>query len=80
MTMRWKSILLATLIAVALVSQSPQVVAQAVEGDAQAEKIDSSKFWDYGLCGVSIVVAAGTGGWLLAFFVCGKVASEHWIK
>lgn len=78
--MRWKSMLLATLIAITLVSQSPQVVAQAIDGDAEAvaEKIDSSKFWDYALCGVSIVFAAGTGGWLLAFFVCGKVASEHW--
>ncbi len=78
--MRWKSMLLATLIAIALVSQSPQVVAQAIEGDAEAQKIDSSKFWDYALCGASIVFAAGTGGWLVAFIVCGKVASEHWTK
>jgi hypothetical protein len=78
MTKKWKSTLLATLITIALVSQPPQVVAQVDEGGAEADGFASSKFWDYTLCGASIVFATGTGGWVLAGITCGRALTEHW--
>jgi hypothetical protein len=78
--MKWKTTLLATLLAIAVVSQPPQIAAQAIDEGTETEQFSSSKFWDFGLCAVSIVFAAGTGGWLLAAITCGKAATEHWTK
>jgi hypothetical protein len=79
MTMKWKSTLLATLVAIALVSQPVQVVALTEDGGTEElEGSGSSKFWDYALCGASIVLAAGTGGWVLAGLTCGRAVTEHW--
>jgi hypothetical protein len=79
MTMKWKSMLLATLIAIALTGQPAQVVAQAEDGGSEeVEGFGSSKFWDYALCGASIAFAAGTGGWVLAGITCGRAVTEHW--
>ena len=77
--MKVRSLLLAALVALAVASQPPRVVAQEV-ADPEVEGFDSNKFWDYALCGASIALATGTGGWVMAFMVCGKVATEHWTK
>ena len=77
--MKLKSVLLAMLITALVAFQPPRLAAQAV-GDAETEGFDSSKFWDYAMCGASIVLAAGTGGWVIAVLVCGKAATEHWTK
>ncbi len=76
--MKLRPVLLALLIALALATPAPRVVAQEA-GDAEVEGFDSSKFWDYALCGASIVLASGTGGWVMAFIVCGKAVTEHWV-
>lgn len=79
MNTRWKSALLVTLIAATMTMQPLVTAAQVGGDDAAAQSVDWNKFWDYGLCAASIAFASGTGGWVLAFFVCGKVAKEHWI-
>ena len=77
--MKLRSVLLATLVASAVATQPLRVVAQEVV-DPEVEGFDTSKFWDYALCGASIALATGTGGWVMAVFVCGRVATEHWTK
>ena len=76
--MRWKATLLAALLAIAPLGQPRPLAAQTIEGESETEDVDSSKFWDYALCGVSIVFASGTGGWILAGIACGKAITEHW--
>lgn len=75
--MRWRSILVATLIAVTVACQPPQVAAQAVD-DATVERFDSEKFWSYAGCAASIAIGVGTGGWLLTVIACGKAATAYW--
>ena len=77
--MKIRSLLLATLLVSAVATAPLRVAAQEV-ADPEVEGFDSSKFWDYALCGASIAFATGTGGWVMAFVVCGKVAAEHWTK
>ena len=77
--MKLKSLLLATLVVAAASTQPLQVVAQDV-ADPEVEGWGSNKLWDYALCGASIALATGTGGWVMAFIVCGSVATEYWAK
>ena len=77
--MRLKPVVLAALVALAVATQPPRLIAQEV-GDAEVEGFGSSKFWDYTLCGASIVLASGTGGWVMAAIVCGKAITEHWAQ
>lgn len=78
--MKWKSVVLALLIACASAIQPGPLAAQAVADDAEPERFGSAKLWDYALCGASIVFAAGTGGWVVAFLVCGRAVTEHWTR
>ena len=75
--MRWKAVLLALLIISPLAVPTRPVAAETAD-EATIERFDSRKFWDYASCGASIVFASGTGGWILAAVVCGKVITEHW--
>lgn len=77
--MRLKSLALAALLALAMAAQPPRGAAQEV-ADPVADGFGSKKFWDYALCGASIALASGTGGWVIALIVCGSVATEHWTK
>jgi hypothetical protein len=78
--MRWKAVLLALLIVSPLAIPSRPVAAEPTADDAAIERLDSKKFWDYAACGASIVFASGTGGWILAGLMCGKVITEHWTE
>jgi hypothetical protein len=79
MNMKLKPLLLATVLTLAVATQPPRVVAQEV-ADPTVDGFGSKKFWDYALCGASIALASGTGGWVFAVIVCGSVATEHWTK
>lgn len=76
--MKLRSLLLTALVVLPLAVQPPRAVAQD-PADPQVQGFDRNKFWDYALCGASIAFASGTGGWVFAFVVCGKVATDHWI-
>jgi hypothetical protein len=78
--MKWKPLLFAALIALAPLSQPRPLTAQTLEGETETEAVDTSKLWDYAMCGVSIAFATGTGGWFVAAIVCGKALTEHWAK
>jgi hypothetical protein len=69
---------LVLLMTCALGSQPIRVAAQAPEGDAESERFDSGKFWDYVMCGTSLVFASSTGTWVIVFVTCGKALTEHW--
>jgi hypothetical protein len=75
--MKWKPVVLVMLITCALGIEPLRVAAQVADGDAETERIGSVKFWDYAMCGASIVFAAGTGGWVLAIIACGRAITEH---
>ena len=75
--MKLRSILLASLLAVSVASQPPQVSAQAV-GDTDIEGFDSNKFVDYAGCAIGVGFAVGTGAWLIAGLACYKAFSDHW--
>jgi hypothetical protein len=80
MNVRRQSMVWAGLVALALAIQPPSVTAQAAGDDAGIDRFGSAKFWDYALCGASIVLASGTGGWIMAGLVCGKAITEHWTR
>lgn len=79
MTKRWRSILVAALIAAVAVAQPLRVAAQAAE-DPTVERFDAEKFWSYAGCAAGIAVSVGTGGWVIAVLACGKVATAYWTK
>ncbi len=79
--MKLKSLLVATLLALAVVTQPPRLIAQELsDPEVEVEGFDTKKFWDYALCGASIALASGTGGWVFAAIVCGGVLTEYWTK
>ena len=77
--MRLRSLWLVMLIAAPMAYAPSRVAAQALE-DAALDGFGSRKFWDYATCGAAIVLASGTGGWIVAGIVCGKVITEHWTE
>lgn len=77
--MRWTSSLLCLLVIAALAGPA-RATAPIAREERGAQSFGADKFWDYALCGASIVFAAGTGGWVLAFIACGKAATTHWTE
>jgi hypothetical protein len=57
--------------------QSSSVAAQAAEGGVEAESFNRDKFFDYAMCGASVVFASTTGAWVLAFITCGSAVTKH---
>jgi hypothetical protein len=73
---------LAWLVACLLLASPIQAVAQDDLG-APAEEDGSksiAKFFDYGLCAVSIVAASTGVGAVMAVLVCGKAAYTWWTE
>ena len=77
--MRVRAWLLAALIAAPLALPAAPVAAHDEDG-AGIDRFGSRKFWEYAACGASIAFASGTGGWILAGIVCGKVLTEFWAE
>ena len=77
--MKWRSILVAALVAIAALAQPLHVTAQAVD-DATVERFDSEKFWTYAACAASIAIGIGAGGWVLTVVACGRAATEYWTE
>jgi hypothetical protein len=76
--MRWRTVVLAVLLAFGLGVEPLSVVARAEDGSAEAESFNRDKFWDYAMCGASVVFASTTGAWVLAFITCGRAVTLHW--
>lgn len=76
--MRRKRVVTGVLLACLLWIQPVGVGAQTGGDDAGGEQFGSTKFFDYAMCGASIVFASGTGMWVLAIITCGKAMSEQW--
>ena len=77
--MKFRSLLPVMLIASTLVVPLSRAAAQTVE-DPAVERFGGRQFFDYASCAASIVFAAGTGGWIIAGLVCGKVITEYWTE
>ena len=75
--MKWRSILMAAFLVLAVTFHPPHVVADPVD-DATVERFDSEKFWSYAGCAASIALGVGTGAWLIAVIACGKAATTFW--
>ena len=75
--MRWKLVVMSLLIVCLSGMQPVRVVAQTAGDDAGSE-FDRAKFFDYAMCGATIVFASGTGTWVLAAITCSKAITEHW--
>lgn len=71
----WPALLAALALTVAPLS----VHAQEMD-DPSAEGWNWKKFWDYGGCAASMVVAISTGGlaWIAPVIACGRALQEHW--
>ena len=76
--MRWKSIVMAILLAGTLAGQPRHAVAQTADDVGTVDAFDSEKFWDYAACGAGIVIAVGTTGWFVAAIACGRALQTHW--
>ena len=74
---RFRSVVLATLLALAVASQPLTVAAEGAD-DTGIDRWDWKKFVDYSACAVSIGFAVGTGAWMLAYLACARAAVEHW--
>ena len=77
--MRWKSVVVAVLLAGALAVPPGYAVAQAAGGETRVVHFDKEKLFDYAACGVSIAFAVGTQGWFVVGIACGR-ALTHWIN
>jgi hypothetical protein len=75
--MRWKLVVMSLLIACLTGMQPLRVGAQTAD-DPGSEQFDRAKFFDYAMCGATIVFASGTGTWVLAAITCSKAITEHW--
>jgi hypothetical protein len=65
----------------ALALTAAPLSADALEADdPSAEGWNWKKFWDYGGCAASLVVAVSTGGiaWVAPVIACGRAFQEHW--
>lgn len=78
--MRRKKVVMGVLLACLLGMQPVRVGAQAAGDDASSERFDSTKFFDYAMCGAAIVFASGTGTWVFAVITCGRAMSEQWTR
>ena len=77
--MKWKSVLLAVLVAAAATAQPLRVAAQAVD-DETIEGFDEQKFWSYAGCAASIALGATTGAWVFTLLACGRAATAFWTE
>ena len=56
------------------------VLAQTSGGDAEIQRLDRDKLFEYAGCAASIAVAGSSGQWWVAAFGCAKVFNEYWTK
>lgn len=78
--MRRTRVVMGVLLAGLLAMQPVRAGAQAAGDDASAERFSSAKFFDYAMCGASIVFASGTGTWVIAAITCAKAFTEQWTE